>query len=285
MPKIFHEMPLAMLINGDEYRLADGHYALVHLYDESADSGYYEYTVRQLKAGRDVILDNSVFELGQAFSAERFAYWIEQLVKDAGYENVQKYLVYIIPDVLDNFEATIDSARSFINQYSGLPGKRMVVVQGKTFEELLLCYRDLSYLPDIYRIGISFNCEAYNTIPEDQRNSSSYTTMLLHAWMAGRSAFIDYLVEEYGYQLPVPLHMLGCSLPQEFKNYWNYTCIVSVDTSNPIVHGLHKIAYTENGLHEKLPMKLVDLMHKIPTAEEMSVIEHNCKLFRRFVNG
>jgi len=85
-----------------------------------------------------------------------------------------------------------------------------------------------------------------------------------------------------------PLHLLGCSLPQEFINY---SCpaanksIVSIDTSNPVVHGLYRVKYTKDGLERKLSTKLVDLLYEIPDKEQTEIIEYNCKMFRKFVNG
>src|SRR5574344_668873 len=98
--EIYHEMPLRMLLDGYEDELnISGHYALVHLYEKHKE--YFDYSVLRLRIGYPVILDNSIFELEKAFDADRFAFWIKELVKHAGKKNVNKNLVYIIPDVLD----------------------------------------------------------------------------------------------------------------------------------------------------------------------------------------
>lgn len=275
MIKLFHEMPLAMLQAGAETTLADGHYALVHMYEESDD--YFLHSVKTLRSGRDVILDNSIFELGEAFDTEEFVFWIKKLEPYVGRLTLEEHLVYIIPDVLDDKAATLASARSFVSKYEDLPGRKMMVAQGKTYAELLQCYRELADLnPD--RIGISFNCEAYN-----HENQKAATLN----WMVGRTKFISMLLEEYAGELPVRLHLLGCSLPQEFKMYGPDTreFIRSIDTSNPVVHGIYKVPYTVNGLDGKLSIKLVELFDTTPDPVALATIEYNCKLFRSFVNG
>jgi len=282
MAKIFHEMPLAMLKTGEENYLADGHYALVHLY-EQLGTDYYKHSVNTLKQGRELIVDNSIFELGTAFEPTRFAGWLAKLAKDAGYDVAKKNLVYIIPDVLDDYKATVASAKAFIEMFpvSLIPGKRMAVAQGKTYEELIKCYEELVKLPEISRIGISFNSEAYGT--SNQEFSEKIPESALLKWANGRVKFIRMLEEKYSGNPPVPLHLLGCSVPQEFKNYKGINYIESVDTSNPIVHGLYGIEYQEDGLKEKVSIKVADLMHKVPSAEEIRIIYKNVARFRSFL--
>ena len=53
---------------------------------------------------------------------------------------------------------------------------------------------------------------------------------------------------------------MGCQVPQEFKNYKNISEIVSLDTSNPIVHGIYNVRYSKDGLRTKISTKLADLM-------------------------
>ena len=43
-----------------------------------------------MKLGREVLLDNSIFELGEAFDSDKFAKYVEEL----------KPSYYIVPDVL-----------------------------------------------------------------------------------------------------------------------------------------------------------------------------------------
>ena len=122
--KIAHEAPLSIFDQVQE--LTDYDYALVHLFEENDD--YYNKFVEARDKGREIILDNSIFELGTAWDSDRFAYWVEKLKPDW----------YIVPDVLDNKDATIDSFDAFVEKYPDLPGKRIAVAQGTTYEELLI---------------------------------------------------------------------------------------------------------------------------------------------------
>lgn len=285
--ELYHEMPLQMLLQGYEDKLdISGHYALVHLYEKHKE--YFEYSVLRLRQGYPVILDNSIFELGTAFDADRFAFWIKELVKYAGKGNVSRNLLYIIPDVLDDYEGTVTQAKNFLQKYEKLPGKKMAVAQGKTCSELLHCYQELNSLTNLDRTGISFNCEAYTSSSKDscaEDNVDELTT--LKAWGSGRIRFINTLLESYKElsELPSRLHLLGCSLPQEFKYYRGMDAIASIDTSNPVVHGIKGIAYTHDGLDRKESIKLADLFETSVITPQLDLIEWNTAVFRWFING
>lgn len=286
--ELYHEMPLQMLLQGYEDKLGiSGHYALVHLYEKHKE--YFEYSIQRLKQGRPVILDNSIFELGTAFDADRFAFWIKELVKYAGKGNVNRNLLYIIPDVLDDYEGTVSQAKNFLQKYEKLPGKKMAVAQGKTCSELLHCYQELNSLTNLDRTGISFNCEAYTSSSKDSCAEDNYDDWetTLKAWGSGRIRFINTLLESYKElsELPSRLHLLGCSLPQEFKYYRGMDAIASIDTSNPVVHGIKGIAYTYAGLDRKESIKLADLFETNVITPQLDLIEWNTAVFRWFING
>jgi hypothetical protein len=83
-----------------------------------------------------------------------------------------------------------------------------------------------------------------------------------------------------------PHHLLGCSLPIEFLFYRKgFDWIDTIDTSNPIVHGLLNINYEPGGLVTKQSIKLVDLLKIIPVQIQRERIEHNVKYFKSFCNG
>ena len=62
--------------------------------------------------------------------------------------------------------------------------------------------------------------------------------------MKGRQQMISRLIAENVIDTNKPHHLLGCGLPQEFKFYKEMHWIDSVDTSNPVMHGMHDIRYT-----------------------------------------
>ena len=75
MIKIAHEAPKSIF--EDVQSLTDYDYALVHLLEE--DEQYLRQFEKAIKKGREVILDNSIFELEEAFDAEKFAYWVKRI--------------------------------------------------------------------------------------------------------------------------------------------------------------------------------------------------------------
>ena len=278
MIRVSHEMPMYLLRNGYEEKYNDYGYALVHLFEENKE--YYNYYVNSLKKGRTVYLDNSIFELGKAFNVNRFVYWLNKLANDSQSDNI----VYIIPDVLDNTQQTITSVKSFIDKYRDLPGEKMAVLQGSSFKDLLMCYNSYKEFNIIDLYGIPFISKAYE-------KSLPYVKNDLLKWKVGRRSFVKML-SLYDPDLKEnSLHLLGCALPDEYKYYTIYESqlekyIYSLDTSNPIVHGLLGIKYKDDfGLRTKRFIKLVDLLNvPNPSKEINDIINYNVKMFRKINN-
>ena len=78
------------------------------------------------------------------------------------------------------------------------------------------------------------------------------------------------------------VHLLGCALPQEFGYYANFPFIESVDTSNPIIHGLQGVKYNSLGLLTKSSTKIDQIEEEI-TTERLYDINHNLSRFKHFV--
>lgn len=258
--QISHEVPLALLEKSREFN--DYDYCLVHLLEDNVE--YFKFYQESIAMGRQVILDNSIFELEEAFDATRFAYWIEQLKPQS----------FIIPDVLDDYKGTIANCKSWIEKYSDLPGKTIGVVQGNTLDEALQCYRNIA--PYVDKIAFSFNCKFY----EDMFPNEEYA---LISWMKGRIAFMDYFAEWDHRIAGQPVHLLGAGLPQEYKHYKQpkFAFIDTMDTSNPIVHAINGIRYTEDGLEYKVKSKLIEYLHH--TDFDMELINFNVTTFKSFV--
>ena len=70
MIKIAHESPKSIF--EEVQRFTDYDYALVHLFEE--DEEYLKQFKEAALKGREIILDNSIFELEEAFNADRFNY-------------------------------------------------------------------------------------------------------------------------------------------------------------------------------------------------------------------
>ena len=265
MIKIAHEAPIDIF--EEVQRVTDYDYALVHLLEQN---GRYRDTFeRAVKKGREVILDNSIFELEEAFEADRFALWVERL----------KPTWYIVPDALENAEKTMLQAANWFKTYSNIPGKSIGVVQGKTYQEIKDCYRAMDEIAKVDMIAISFD---YSYYTESVPHPNKYVS-----WMLGRVKLLGDLVKDGTINKNKPHHLLGCGLPQEFSFYKHadYNFIYSLDTSNPVVHGIKGIKYDSDGLWSKESQKLHELIDYPLDNLDINLILDNIKSFRQFTNG
>ena len=78
------------------------------------------------------------------------------------------------------------------------------------------------------------------------------------------------------------VHLLGCALPQEFGYYTDFPFIESIDTSNPIIHGLQGVKYSSLGLLTKSSTK-IDQIEEVITTERLYDINHNLIQFKKFI--
>ena len=65
---VSHESPISILDHSVVYN--DYDYALVHLFEKYPQ--YYDFFKKSLTRNREVLLDNSIFELGTAFDSDKF---------------------------------------------------------------------------------------------------------------------------------------------------------------------------------------------------------------------
>lgn len=267
MIRRFHEAPKSIF--NEVQKVTDGDYALVNLFAE--DPEYYQLFVDALAADREVILDNGVFELGEAWSASDFACWVCNL----------RPTYYIVPDVLEDGQATIDSFMDFTRNHWDLPGKRIGVAQGKNYEDMVRCYSWLE--PHCDMVAISFD---FSWFQHGACHSSSY----LQA-MAGRRNMLGKMVEDGVINRSKPHHLLGVMLPQEVRYYTHpsnrskFDWIYSIDTSNPVVHGLKGTRYMDYGLDSKESQKLYTMINAEVSDQQLQDVLYNIDRFRRFCNG
>ena len=266
--RVAHEAPLEIIKQVS--KVTDYDYALVHLFEDNKT--YYNHFMDAKKAGRYIIIDNSIFELGTAFNADDFAAWCKQLKPSA----------YIVPDVLEDIDGTIANWNSWmasinnrLGPYEDLQGSKIGVVQGKTEQEIVDCYKFMANEADI--IAISFDYSWFEEVYPDEKTK-------YHSWMKGRKYLLDLLIEEKAINYNKPHHLLGCGLPQEFALYKGkeYDFIDTIDTSNPVVHGMMNIDYEETdgvfGLETKESIKLFELMEE--PVENPSKVFYNIMKFR-----
>jgi len=257
--KIAHEAPLSIFDKVQE--LTDYDYFLVHLFEENEQ--YLAKAHESVSKGRETILDNSIFELGTSWNPERFAYWVKEM----------NPTYYIVPDVLDDRDKTVDSFESFMKQYPDLPGKIIAVSQGSTYEELVSCYNYFKNDERVDKLALSFNHPFFQDYPWD---GNQY-----HKMVVGRQDTLGRMLEEGIINTNKPHHLLGCGLPQEFKGYTDYEWIDSLDTSNPVIHGIKDIWYSADGLSDKESVKLYTMMND-DVNKHWAAIEYNIKTFRSY---
>jgi len=265
MIKVSHESPLSMLAISRAYN--DFDYALTHLFEEQ--QGYFNFFKESIEIGRSVLLDCSTFELGEAFDSVKYASWINKLNPTE----------YIIPDVLESCDETINSAKRWVNDiYNIQTSSRSIgVVQGKNYGELVKCYTALDSL-GVDKLAISFDYAYYAEVfPHPNK---------WVAFMMGRVLTLTRLMNDGVINKNKPHHLLGCSHPREFSFYTGpeYSWIETLDTSSPIVHGLKGISYSDKiGSWEKEKTKLVDLLDANPDKETLKLIRHNIALFKNYL--
>ena len=264
--KIAHEAPLEIF--NDIQSLTDYDYALVHLFEENEE--YWKKFKEAASKGREIILDNSIFELEEAFDAEKFDKWVNKL----------KPTWYIVPDALEDTDRTIMQMEDWNDKGLGYKGSGKIgVVQGKTYDEIVDCYNYMNKEADVDMIAISFDYSYYTkSVP----HANKYVS-----WMLGRVKLLGDLLKDGVINKDKPHHLLGCGLPQEFSFYRHsdYDWIYSLDTSNPVVHGIKGIEYGVEGLWSKESQKLHELMNSKISIEQFTTIKDNIFNFRRITNG
>ena len=265
MIKIAHESPKAIF--DDVKRFTDYDYALVHLFEE--DEEYLEQFKESVRKGREVILDNSIFELEEAFDADKFAHWINEL----------RPTWYIVPDALEDAKKTMSQMASWNIKYKDLPGKKIGVVQGKTYDQIRACYVYMTQMAQVDMVAISFDYSYYTrSVPHPNKYVS---------WMLGRVKLLGDMLRDGIVNKDIPHHLLGCGLPQEFSFYKHadYDWIYSLDTSNPVVHGIKGIEYGTDGLWSKESQKLFEMINMPLEDINIEQVRSNIQKFRWFTNG
>lgn len=247
--KIAHEAPLGLmpLVR----TVTDYDYALVHLFEDSDKNfskDYFKFFEDSMSKGREVILDNSLFELGKSFSPEKFFDWVFKL----------NPTYYIIPDVFEDREKNIERLENWFKIVDEkkdegfiLESKAIGVLQGSSIKDLILCWKQIQDRVD--EIAIPFDCSAF---VEDRSKAKPLDYSL------GRQTFLSTIANEIEFQhiKKKPVHLLGCYTPQEFKAYRHsdFDFIKSADTSNPIIHGLEGERYPSEGLVTKSKTKMIE---------------------------
>ena len=262
---VSHESPTQLFEESLNYN--DYQYCLVHLMEENDEYRDWFLTVNK-RFGADVLLDNSIFELGESFDPKKYAHWLREINPN----------YYIVPDVLEDAQGTMHQWRAWSvnHQPKENTSLRIGVVQGKTWQELVDCYRFMSEEADYIAISFDYSYYGYTGAGRSK----------LEQWCSGRQRFIQDLIDKGHWNWSKPHHLLGCSLAREFKYYVDksITNIRSVDTSNPIVAALKGLRYNGDlGLRVKPSTMLCDLINAEVDEDTLETALYNTKMFKYIV--
>tara|TARA_Y100000389_G_scaffold56859_1_gene52791 strand:+ start:238 stop:1035 length:798 start_codon:yes stop_codon:yes gene_type:complete len=259
--KISHETPLCLL--SDSRHFNDYDYCLPHLLDE--EPGYLEYFLESKRQGRYIIMDNSLHELGEAYSHERLIHWVNELEPNE----------FIVPDVWENCIESIQNAEIWTLYDFPENTEKVAVVQATTLHEAAQCakaYKNLGY----GKICFSYGASYYNDIVTHPNKDLGKAL--------GRLVVISTLLKTGELKQDDRIHLLGCAVPQEFGWYKDINCVESIDTSNPVMAALEGTRYTLAGLNKKPKANMNDFFYMLDDQVNYDLLEDNITSFRMINN-
>jgi hypothetical protein len=262
MIKVSHEVPLCLLEESLKFNNYD--YCLPHLMDENEE--YKQFFIRSKANGRHIMMDNSLHELGVPYSEDRLFYWLDWL----------KPQEFFVADYWEDKTQSIVSAKKWINWQKNYPKVTFIaVVQGKSYAEVLECYqtyKDLGYK----KIAFSYGASYYNDIcPHPNKNLGK---------ALGRIQVISQLFKDKVINKSDSIHLLGCSVPQEFGWYQDMPFIKSIDTSNPVMAALDYACYSAHGLYFKPKANMNDFFNISRDKVHEGYLMNNISDFRKINN-
>jgi hypothetical protein len=210
-------------------------------------------------------MDNSLHELGTAYNTDRLLYWINELQPDE----------FIVPDVWENKTASVVNAREWISVPMPKNTTKVAVVQAKSIIEATECtqiYIDLGYK----KIAFSYGASYYNNVCLHPNKDLGKAL--------GRIVVISALYRSKVLTSTDRVHLLGCSVPQEFSWYKGIDCIESIDTSNPVMAGIEGRLYSLTGLDSKPIVNMNEAQGETFNKDTIDLIYTNIKMFK-IING
>jgi hypothetical protein len=259
--RVSHESPLDLLQKSLNYN--DYDYSLLHLMGIPEYKKFY----KQQSKNRYQILDNSAFEyqfLDEDFDIDYFIDVINEIQPSS----------IIVPDVIGDCEGTIQAFKDFPYHKINYNPEIIGVIQGKNETSLKKCANFMIDYAD--KLAVVFHSPAYQL--STMSESKDYKNMV------GRYNFVNWLKT----QTDMPIHLLGCSLPQEFGMYnrGDIDTIDTIDTANPIQFGMLGVLYPDNiGEVNNKPKYLMDMENILkPTPPEyLKKIQYNINKFKEII--
>ena len=258
--KVSHEVPSCLLSASPEFN--DYDYCLPHLLDQ--DDDYLQYFKNAKEAGRYIIMDNLLHELGEAYDYDRLKHWIKEIEPNE----------FIVPDVWMNCAQTAAQAKYWLQFKYPKNTKITAVIQGENKNQAYLCASLLANL-GYKKLCVSYGATWYNDFfPHTNPDMGK---------ALGRVRFVQGLLNLKQLK-DIKFHLLGCSIPQEFGWYDNNPRIESIDTSNPIMAALENTLYNERGLNSKPKANMNDYFNMAWEDVDYLNVLHNTTLFREINN-
>lgn len=254
------ESPYSLL--NASLRYNDYPYLLAHLLEESGE--YRIYARKAIESSEYSILDNSAFELGQAFDLDKYEIQVKKY----------KPSYHVIPDSIHDADGTMLLADDWISNRGHDPAKCIGVVQGKSMADAMRCYQ---YLDEELKVGIL--AIPYHLPFYVVADPLGYRLTAEERQSLGRASFISMLWECNVLNPFKDHHLLGCAALNEFAKYTDYGFIKSVDTSLPVICTLDGRVIGK----ERPPIKLMAYMGatNVNPVLLMRNIEHFKKSLRR----
>lgn len=281
---ISHEAPLALM---PFIRPAlDYDYALVH---RLTNRKYLKYFEHSIKIGRKVILDNSLFELGEAFDSTEYIRWIDTLNPSE----------VIAPDVFNGGSKNVLSFKLFKNQFEQRlrSAKLIGVIHAPTENELF--DQAVSFSTMIDKIAIPFGSKAFEHSLSTEKYCSPNLSEklkddLLFRKSVNRFIFIkERLIPKMLQSRPkIRFHLLGLYYPYEYQLYNEFlgpkerVFIETVDTSHPVAHALESGKYSAHDdgiLFMKPSLKIDANFDRKFSFKDLYNTLYNINTFKRYV--
>ena len=260
--KVSHEAPIQYMkvVRG----MTDYCYCLPHLLDENDD--YVQYFIDSKQMQRYIIMDNSLHELGTPYNIERLWHWMNYFKPDE----------FIVPDYWQDKTSTLVSAKEWIGKTYPKETTPVAVVQANNKNEARQCYRILK-TQGYQKIAFSYGADWYyeEGLTTSPNKENRFVTKAHGRYNVVKEFYKDDLIKKSD-----RIHLLGCNVPQEFSWYKDMPFIKTIDTSNPVIHGLSGIQYEDWGLDDKVSTKIDKFKGE---AEYWNTAVYNINKFKEFL--
>ena len=256
--KISHELPISLFQYSQTWN--DYEYCLPIFMDKYPE--YKEFFLEARNQGRFIIMDNSLFE-GYNHTTKDLLEKIDLIKPD----------IFIVPDEWNDRDITARNAKHWTQYKLPFKTKLMVVLQGKTTNEMLTLYQqcvDLGYT----HFAINHSSIVYQSLcdsPEVIANQS-----------VGRVILIEHLRSQNAIKDHHYIHLLGASTWPEFTYYRDNhpNLINSVDTSLPIINGALGVEIGGDVRLYNKPTEKIEYFMEMDLTNKIDLIKKNIKVFR-----